>query len=72
MKIFKFVNRCTLYRIINFFAAHALRASPKLLPQARFAKTQLLELYIKNIPIKYRIYPKNAVFREAYPSLSRI
>ena len=35
-------------------------ATKKLYPRQariRFAKTQMLELYIKNIPIKYRVWP---------------
>ena len=44
--------------IINFFDAHALRTSSKLLPQARFAKTQLLQPYIIIICIKCVVIPK--------------
>ena len=48
LKIFKFVSTDLLYiEVIYFFVVHALRTS-----SARFAKTQLLELYIKNMPIK--------------------
>ena len=61
----KFLSLSTdaLYiNFIYFFVAHALRTSSKLLyprqARIRFAKTQLLELYIWKILIKYRIYPK--------------